>query len=262
MDVVVFVLESLVFILIGLSLRGVLDRLGGYAGLASMAPAAATIVAAVVLSRFAWMFPAVYLPRALVPSLRQRDPYPSVAVPIVMSWAGMRGVVSLAAAMSLPEGFPGRDFILATTFTVILVTVLLQGATLAPLIRLLRLRGFTLPSGLMLTQAQARVHMATAQLAAVQKRGVAPDGKQLHPRLIEQYQYRLRATTRYSESKGALVGDRNAHFDVILAALEAGRAEILRLHRIGAIHDSVLTALEQDLDLEEVTARRHRDEAG
>ena len=100
------------------------------------------LIAAVIVTRFIWIFPATYLPRALIPSLRRRDPYPPLAVPIVMSWAGMRGVVSLAAALALPDDFPGRDFILATTFAVILVTVLVQGATLAPLIRVLGLSGF------------------------------------------------------------------------------------------------------------------------
>ncbi|MEJ1976789.1 MAG: Na+/H+ antiporter [Acetobacteraceae bacterium] len=259
-DVVVFVLESLVFILIGLSLRGVLQRLGGsWAGLLPLLPAAAAIVAAVVLSRFAWIFPAVYVPRALIPSLRQRDPFPPVAVPIVMSWAGMRGVVSLAAALSLPGAFPGRDFILATTFAVILVTVLLQGTTLAPLIQMLRLGGFDLsPDGDRLSEAEARARMAAAQLAAVEQLGVAPDGTERHPRLIEQYRFRAQASLRFSDAKGALIEHRNEHFDVVLAALEAGRAEVLRLHKAGEIHDMVLSALELELDLEEVTALRHR----
>jgi len=258
-ELAVFVLEALVFILIGLSLRGVLQRLGGdWGGFEAVAPAAGAIVAAVVLSRFAWIFPAVYMLGTLFPGWRRRHPFPPVAVPIVMSWAGMRGVVSLAAALSLPESFPGRDFILATTFAVILVTVLLQGATLAPLIRLLRLSGFVMPVGHTLSQAAARIHVATAQLAAVEQGGITSDGGLRHPRLVEQYRYRLVAVTRFSDANGALVPERAAHFDLVLAALKAGRTELLRLHKTGAIHDSVLHALEQELDLDEVTARRHR----
>jgi CPA1 family monovalent cation:H+ antiporter len=139
-QVIGFVLESLIFILIGLSLRSVAQRLGGnWHAFATLAPAVWAIIATVIVSRFVWILPATYLPRALSASLRRRDPYPPLAVPVVMSWAGMRGVVSLAAALALPEGFPGRDFILAATFAVILVTVLVQGATLAPLIRALRI---------------------------------------------------------------------------------------------------------------------------
>jgi NhaP-type Na+/H+ or K+/H+ antiporter len=78
-------------------------------------PAMAAIVAAVILSRFAWIFPAVYLPRWLVPALRHNNPVPPLAVPVVMSWAGMRGVVSLAGgtrvagAIPWPRLYPGDD---------------------------------------------------------------------------------------------------------------------------------------------------------
>ncbi len=125
-----FVLESMVFILIGLSLRSMRQRLGGdWQSLIALLPAMTTVVAGVVLSRFAWVMPSTYLVRAISPVLRRRDPYPPISVPVVVSWAGMRGVVSLAAALALPGGFPGRDFILVSTFAVILVTVLVQGTT-------------------------------------------------------------------------------------------------------------------------------------
>jgi len=107
-------------------------------------------------------------------------------------------VVSLAAALALPEAFPGRDFIVATTFAVILVTVLVQGATLAPLIRALRLSGFTLTSSPTLPEASARARMAAAQLTEVERHS-ASDGKtHRHPRLVEQYSYRARAAARFS----------------------------------------------------------------
>jgi len=257
-SVTVFILESLIFILIGLSLRGVLTRLGGdWQSIVSLLPAAGAIIAAVIVTRFLWIFPATYLPRALIPSLRRRDPYPSLAVPIVMSWAGMRGVVSLAAALALPDGFPGRDFILATTFAVILVTVLVQGATLAPLIRLLGLSGFALEQPKSLAEAEARARMAAAQLAEVERQSAGAGETARHPRLVEQYGYRARAAARFSEAAGGLIGDRQEHFTVVLAAVAAGRAEILRLHRDGSIHDTVLQVLEQELDLEEMSARRH-----
>jgi monovalent cation/hydrogen antiporter len=257
-EVVGFVLESLIFILIGLSLRSVLHRLGGnWHAIASLMPAAWAIIATVIVSRFVWILPATYVPRALIPSLRRRDPYPRLAVPIVMSWAGMRGVVSLAAALALPEEFPARDFILATTFAVILVTVLVQGATLAPLIRALRLGNFTQQQADTLSEAQARARMAAAQLEEVERLSARDDQTQRHPRLVEQYSYRARAATRFSEAAESLAGHRRDHFTVVLAAVAAGRAEILRLYSAGSIHDSVLEALEHDLDLEEMSARRH-----
>ena len=262
-QVAVFVLESLVFILIGLSLRGVLQRLGAggdwHSGL-QLLPGAAAVIAAVVLSRFAWIFPAVYL-RRLLPSVRRRGPPLPLAIPIVMSWAGMRGVVSLAAALALPDSFPGRDFILVTTFAVILVTVLVQGATLPPLIRALHLPVGVGASEKTMGEDEARARMATAQLAVVQSLSKTEDGEERHPRLVEQYSYRARAATRYSDSHGALAVHRVAHFDVVVAAIEAGRQEVLRLHRDGIIHDSVLRALEQEMDIEEMSARRRRGDA-
>ena len=260
-NVLVFILESLVFILIGLSLRGVLDRLGvsgahGPGAVTVLLPAVAAIVATVILSRFAWILPATYLPRWAIPALRRHDPAPPLGVPVMMSWAGMRGVVSLAAALALPDAFPGRDFILATTFAVILVTVLVQGATLAPLILKLRLGTLTLHQPATLSEPVARARLAAAQLAAVEARSRTPEGEQRHPRLLEQYGYRARAASRYSEAEESLREHRHEHFSVILDAVAAGRTELLRMHRSGEIHDSVLHALEQELDLEEISARR------
>ena len=256
--VIGFILESLIFILIGLSLRNVLQRLGGnWHAMGELMPAAWAIIATVIVSRFAWILPATYIPRALIPSLRRRDPYPPLSVPIVMSWAGMRGVVSLAAALALPEGFPGRDFILATTFAVILVTVLVQGATLAPLIRALRLGTFIQQQASTLSEAEARARMAAAQLAEVERLSAREDQTHRHPRLVEQYNYRARAATRFSEAAGGLIEQKREHFTVVLAAVDAGRSELLRLHSAGSIHDSVLSVLEHDLDLEEMSARRH-----
>jgi CPA1 family monovalent cation:H+ antiporter len=254
--VMVFVLESLVFILIGLSLRGVLFRLGGADALLALLPATAAIVVAVIVARFAWIFPGTYLPRLLVPSLRASDPYPPMSVPFIMSWAGLRGVVSLAAALSLPEEFPGRDFILAVTFAVILVTVLVQGTTLAPLVRLLLKGDFTVRRGSNLSEAQARARVATAQLAAIEKESLGADGQHRHPRLLEQYTYRKNAAARFAEEAETLAPHRVDHYTTVLAAINAGREELLRMHRAGEIHDSVLHTLEEGLDLEEVNVRR------
>ncbi|HET6607596.1 MAG TPA: Na+/H+ antiporter [Rhodopila sp.] len=256
-----FVLESLVFILIGLSLRGVMERLGGdWHTLLALLPAMAAIVGAVIVSRFLWIFPAAYLPRIVSPRYRAHNPL-VLGMPLVLSWAGMRGVVSLAVALSLPQDFPGRDFILVTTFAVILVTVLLQGSTLAPLIRLLHVSGIALPLRRSLTEAEAQRLVAIAQLAAVERAGFDETGKELHPRLLEQYRYRVRASTAFLESAGALIGAKHDHFSVVLEAIKAGRMELLRLHRSGELHDTILHRIEEQLDLEELAAQRLLGEA-
>jgi hypothetical protein len=237
----------------------VLARLdGGMSAFALLLPVGA-IIGAVILSRFAWVIPSAYLMRLLIPAIRRRDPYPPLAIPVVISWAGMRGVVSLAAALALPDNFPGRDFIIATTFAVILVTVLLQGATLAPLIRLLRVDRFDGPGTAAIGESAARARLAQAQLAAIERVSAVEDGSQRHPRLLEQYSYRLRATERFSQAEQEMRSHRQEHFSAVLIAIQAGRAELVRLHRKGEIHDSTLHALEGELDLEELAARRFAD---
>ena len=254
-----FVLESLVFVLIGLSLREVL--LGQELAAGRLWPAITAVVATVILSRFVWMFSTSYGTNLLSGRWRAKPP---AAVLVVMSWAGMRGVVSLAIALSLPETLPGRDFILLTTFVVILVTVLGQGSTLGPLIRAVRLPSNPAMSengvaGVpMLSEIDARLRVADVQLATVQRLAYDEAGVLQHPRLLEQYEYRQAVLRRVQASTEGMPGARAAHFDLIVAAVAAGRAELLRLHRSGEIHDSVLRSLESELDLEELGARRRR----
>lgn len=258
-DTVTFVLESLIFVLIGLSLQGVLHRLGSSSErLWELVPQAGLIVITVMLTRFVWIIPSAYLVRALMPALRKRDPYPPIGIPIVLSWAGMRGVVSLAAALALPEIFPGRDFILVTTFLVIVVTVLLEGSTLAPLIRLLRLRERTDRPVVHLSEREARLRVTAAELAAVRARSALPDGSERHPRLVEQYTFRVATLARANTTIGSPGSERADHFGTVLAGVNAGRAELLKLHRTGAIDDAVLHALESELDSNEILARLRR----
>ena len=260
--VLIFVMEAFVFILIGLSLRGTIDHLGGLGpAFAQVGVPVAGVVAAVVLSRFAWVFASDgtralagrVLPRRAGIERRRFSPASS----LVMGWAGMRGVVTLAIALSLPDRMPGRDLIEAAAFATILVTVLGQGTTLGVLIRAVRL---TTDAGdaAHLSRAQAVARMTAVQLATVEARAQGADGTVLHPRLLEQFQYRAAAAARFSEDEGRFTEDRQAHFDVMLDAIRAGRAEVLRLHRTGEIHDDVLHALERNLDLQQIAAEMAR----
>jgi CPA1 family monovalent cation:H+ antiporter len=252
---VIFILESMIFILIGLSMRGLAERFGAsWKALLNLLPAAAAIVATVIVARFVWLFASAYIPRALIPPLRRVSPYPPVTVILIMSWAGMRGVVSLAAALSLPASFAGRDFIMAMTFVVILVTVMLQGATLGPLVRRLGVDRLQLGGANVLSTSQARARMATAQLEAVRKISAKEDGSEKHPRLVEQYGYRAKASLHFSTAEEELRPHRNEHFSTVLAAIAAGRGEIIKMHRAQEIDDAVLRALERQLDLEEINA--------
>ena len=255
-EVIAFVLESLIFILIGLSLRSVLERMDANVIVSQQTMlAVGVIVLSVVLSRFLWILPVTYGLRFVLPRLRARDPYPPLRIPVLMSWVGMRGVGSLAAALALPTEFPGRDFILLATFAVILCTVLVQGATLAPLSRLLRFHQSPPDVGNSLAEDVARLQVVSAQIDAVEAASLTADGEHRHPRLLEQLQFRHDAIGRSVEADGALADVRTDHFGAQLHGIVAGRQELLRLFREGCIDVEVLRALEKELDADEIRAR-------
>jgi CPA1 family monovalent cation:H+ antiporter len=256
-SVVTFVMEALVFVLVGLALRGVLHRFGtDWGTILSLLPAAATIFAVLVLARFAWIFPTAYIPRALIPSLRARDPFPPLAVPLVISWAGMRGVVSLAAALSLPEQFPGRDIILFVTFCVVAATIVALGLTLGPVAKTLAGKEFLLRGEETLSEEAVRAEIARAEFDAIRAHSLGAEGKHLHPRLVEQYGHRLAIAEDHVLAKGPHEERRLQHYRAILIAVEAGRNKLLELFNSGRIHDSVMHRLEGELDQEELFAAR------
>ena len=138
----IFLLNALVFVLIGLQLPVVLKTLDWPWPV--VVDGIFATFGTVVVVRLAWMFPGAYLPRLLSPKFRASHPNPPWQSVVVLGWAGMRGVVSLAAALSLPlaladgRPFPARSLIIFITFAVILGTLVFQGLTLAPLVRWLR----------------------------------------------------------------------------------------------------------------------------
>lgn len=250
--VMVFLMEAAVFILIGLSLRGVVERGGGFGVvIATMGWPILAILLALTLARFAWVFGsdlAIRLCNAV--GLRRYTPL-GLRGATVLSWAGVRGVVTLALALSVPEGFPGRDFILVTSFAVILGTVLIQGTTLGQVIQWARLAE---PDKARLTMSEAESAMAQVQFVAVQNRAYDSEGKLIHPQLLERYQRRAVLIVDYAARTDHYTPKLHAHFDVVLEAVAAGRDELIRLHRAGDIDDETLHELERDLDLEELSA--------
>lgn len=251
--VMVFLFEAMVFVLIGFSLRGVMERVGGIETIfATMALPVLGAVAAVTVARFLWVFGSDALLALMVRQgwSRSRPLGPRAA--FVLSWAGMRGVVTLAIALTLPEEMPGRDLMLVGAFAVILVTVLVQGTTLGVVIRAARLIDVEPQARLSLGAAEAAV--ANAQVSAVSGLAYAPDGTLLHPRLLETYSLRATQTANFSADESAFTDAIAAHYNIVVAAVAAGRTELVRLHRAGDISDETLHDLERDLDLEELGA--------
>lgn len=252
--VMVFLLEASVFLLIGSSLRDVVRRAGGIdLVLQDMAGPIVWILLAMTVARFVWVFGTdalIVLLRRL--GLCRFDPL-GARGSVVLGWAGMRGVVTLAVALSVPESMPGRDFLIVAAAVVILATVLLQGTTLGTVIRWANPQA-PAQHAPRLSMSQAEAAVAEVQLRVVEQRAYGPDGALLHPQLLERYRLRARASVNYAGNEDEYQPRLQAHFDLILEALAAGRAELIRLHRAGEIDDRTLHELERDLDLEELAS--------
>jgi CPA1 family monovalent cation:H+ antiporter len=252
--VLIFLMEATVFMLIGLTLGDVVDRPGGiFLAAQELGIPILLILGALTLARFAWVFGSDFVIMAFRSlNLTQHRPLgPRNAT--ILSWAGVRGVVTLALALSVPEDFPGRDLILVISFAVILGTVLLQGATLGKIIEWTKPTEAEPPQE-RLTMGQVEAAIAQAQFAAVQKLAYDNEGKLIHPQLFEQYQRKAAVVAEYAQRTDHYKPVLHAHFDVILEAIAAGRSELIRLHRAGRVDDEVLHELERDLDLEELSA--------
>ena len=257
-DTLVFILNGLAFILIGLQLPFIMAELRYLTASTLCLYAVAVSVTAIVI-RIAWVFAVAYLTRALVPAIRRRDPMPPVRHVTLVSWAGMRGVVSLAAALALPhftasgKPFPGRDLIIFLAFSVIFATLVLQGLTLPMLIRLLRIRGDDLDR---VEEREARIEAAHAALARLTALSF---DETINPEVIDRFRI---AYARRLESLGArprdgmMPDDPAAPADdtpakVQLEALVAERRMITFLRDREIIGDHVLRRLLHEIDLEE-----------
>ena len=248
-EFVEFVLTSIIFIVIGLQLNDILGRLGDR-GVLELMGLALAVSLALIVSRFLWVFPAAALPR-LIPGLRRRDPMPPVSTLIIMSWAGMRGVVSLAAAIALPLDFPERDLIVFLAFCAILATLVVQGTTLEWLIKRLGLVQPPHPHGINPEEAHARHVAAEAMLGAIRKRATDVLYGPIASDLLAEHQDRAAHLNRVVKGGGPAAAERAARRAVRLEAIEAARAEILALQRADKLSEELLTRLSQELDFEE-----------
>ncbi|KWV53671.1 sodium:proton antiporter [Rhizobium altiplani] len=252
--VLVFLMEAMVFILIGLSLRDIVERGGGFVALIeTMTFPALAILVALIAARFVWVFGSDLVVKLANSLGRARSAPMGVGAATVLCWAGVRGVVTLALALSLPDDFPERDFILVISFAVIMGTVLLQGTTLGVVISWAGLGEAEVERAPM-TMSQAEAAMAQVQFARVKDLAYDHEGTLIHPQLLARYERRATAIIDYAERTEDYAPMLHAHFDVVLEAVAVGRSELIRLHRVGQIDDETLRELERDLDLEELSA--------
>jgi monovalent cation/hydrogen antiporter len=259
-QMVIFVLNGLVFILIGLQLPTVLDELSASRTAGELLSLAAAVCVTVVAVRLAWVFPGTYLPRWLIPGLAKRDPSPSPRVVVIIGWAGMRGVVSLAAALALPftaggQPFPGRDLIIFLTFAVILVTLVGQGLTMPLLIRRL---GVGDDGSEAHEEVHAREEANQAALARLDELAIEWPG---HLELIDNIRARHQHAAEHLEHEhedfpAEQAPDQEAieHAAIYAAVISSQRAAVIDLRDQGVISDKALRIVERELDLEELRA--------
>jgi Na+/H+ antiporter len=256
--VLVFLLEALLFVLLGQQLPSILGGIEEYSVWVLLV-FAALVYAAVVLVRFAWFFTTPYFHPVFDRLLHSRYLRAPWQERLVMSWSGMRGAVSLAAALAVPlstdagDPFPGRNLIVFLTFSVILATLVLQGLTLGPLIAALRFEGDGEASTLL--ELRARLDAARAALDKLERLRddgrVSPESRErmreYYEGSIQRYTAGLEAggtTEEYAKSSGDW---RDWRRELLAAEREA----ILSLRDAGEINPEVMRRIERDLDLQE-----------
>ncbi|MBC7445939.1 MAG: Na+/H+ antiporter [Polaromonas sp.] len=250
-----FLLASLVFMLIGLQLRGIVTRLADY-DWGQLALLGLAVSATLMVSRFLWIFPTAWLPRALSKRLREADPMMPWGQLTVLSWAGMRGVVSLAVALSLPAGFPGRDIIVFLAFCAIFTTLVLQGTTLGWVLKRLQVDA---PEAALAEPetAQLRADITAAARDAVkahQGSEVATEHSQAATELVAEYEARAERSSLDGQDLESHAQKLHAQQRLRLVAIDAGRKKLA--DQTDQVDAESHRTLGEELDLEEQQIRR------
>ena len=261
-EITLFLINGLLFILIGLQLHPILVSLAGAETAGRLAFLAVAVSLTVILVRILWFFPATYAPIVLSPAIRAAEGTPSWRYVAVAAWTGLRGGVSLAAALAVPltvasgAAFPYRPQIVFLTFAVILATLVIQGLTLSPLIRALIIKSEKSESGSR-EEALARLKATRAAYAALGRiakepwaDGVIVDDVRDHLKRAMAHHRGMRDDTLTSEQ--AAIASAGQRIRTVLN--QAQSREIERLHNEGAINKATMTKLQHELDLEAVRA--------
>jgi Na+/H+ antiporter len=256
-DFLIYVTEGMIFLITGLQARALIGGMAGYS-LSRLALSGAVVCAIVIAARFIWMYPATYVPRWLSRSLAHRDPSPPWQWPFALAFTGIRGIVSLAAALAIPfttdsgQPFPDRDLILFLTFAVILVTLVGQGLMLPPVMRALGLAnaGRRERHADRAEELAARRQAIEAAIESVEQLA----GQRAMPReMVQSVLARLRERIKHvgNRSEGG-DGDKKSvtlYDELERFVISAERDRINDLYRRGKLKDEARRRIERDLDL-------------
>lgn len=256
-DVVMFILNSLIFILIGLQLREVMEGIKAYPATALILYGA-VVSLVVIIVRFVWVVPAALLPRWLSARIRQREPFDPRNM-VVFGWAGMRGVVSMAAALAIPltlgdgTAFPQRSLILYLTFCVIVSTLVLLGFTLPWIIKRLKLS----PHSIVAEEYNMRTQVVTSAINHIEEHlSLIPD--ELLHNLKSKYEVKYNRLQRTDLPANYFGGGKTLEGNIFnefsrmqIDLIGVERKALNELHRSGQGSEEVLRKIERELDLEE-----------
>ena len=255
-EVLQFLLNALLFLLVGLQLPTVLDGISGGSA-AEIAAWGALVSGVVIVVRLTWELSVPYAIRLVGRRVGELPRRPSLRDRLITGWSGMRGAVSLAAALAIPletdagAAFPDRDLLVFLTFAVILATLVLQGLTLKPLVRRLGVRDDGADEREEIT---ARIRVAEAALERLEELGGEPwvnDDTLERTRGLFDYRRRRFAARAEGGGDGAFEERTAAYQRLLGELLAAERDELLALRNEGEISDEVRRRVERDLDFEE-----------
>jgi CPA1 family monovalent cation:H+ antiporter len=263
-DVILYLIEGLIFLITGLQARTLAAGINGYS-VADLALSAAVFSVVVILARFIWTYPATYLPR-MIPAIARKDPPPPWQWPFAIAFTGVRGIVSLAAALAIPltvdngQPFPNRDLILFLTYSVILVTLVGQGLLLPVVIRALGLANAGRREHR--TEKAAELEARREAIAAAEQRLLELVAQEritdvAAGPLHAQHRERLRHFAARTHAPEEHRRPSGGHDEIELLLLETERQRINELYRQGKLRDETRRRLERELDLRDAHLANH-----
>jgi CPA1 family monovalent cation:H+ antiporter len=254
----IYLVEGLVFLTTGLQAHALMARISQFP-LRQLAVAAAVIAAVVIVARFVWVFPAAYLPRWLFPALRRRDPYPPWQWTFAIAFTGVRGIVSMAAALAIPFAtasgapFPDRDLIVFLTFSVIVITLVGQGLLLPAVIRALGLAhtGRREHATERADEYKVRREATLAAASRLDELKEGPVSRDVIGWIRVYLRHRLERIDHGSDGNEHHRRLRRLHDDIELLMIRTERNHINSRYRDGALTDAARRRIERELDLRE-----------
>ena len=252
-DTMIFILNGVIFILIGLQLPMILANIEQHS-LAMLLGYGALVSVATVLARIIWVFPGAYLPRWLSKAIREREPETNIRSVSVVAWSGMRGIVSLAAALGIPlmvsetKEFPNRDLIIFLTFCVIFVTLVLQGMTLRKVIEWL---GIKSDDQHIKEEEKIRVELAGYVIEQIEENYSMGLSDVVLNQIKSKYEIRIQRIRKDDSEQRMTTEQINELHRIHHELIQRERELILRLRKEGRVADEVMRKIEYELDLEE-----------